>query len=167
MGKTDENLMAAFAGESQANRKYLAFAKKADKDGYPQVAKLFRAAAHAETVHAFSHLKVAGGIKSTSENLKQAITGEHYEFTSMYPAFLKDANEEGSKQATRTFDLANQVERIHHELYEKALKAVTNDEDLETTKIFVCEICGFTIEGKIPDTCPICGAKHEFFTEIH
>lgn len=166
MGNTDKNLMAAFAGESQANRKYLAFAEKADNEGYPQVAKLFRAAAHAETIHALSHLKVAGGVKSTLENLNHAIKGEHYEFTTMYPEFIKDSKAEDQKKASRTFDLANKVEKIHHELYTKALEAVTNDEDLKNVKIFVCEVCGFTVEGEAPDICPICGAKHEFFTEI-
>jgi rubrerythrin len=109
MTKSEENLKAAFAGESQANRKYLAFAKKADKEGFPQVAKIFRAAAEAETVHAHNHLRELGGIKSTKENVQGAIEGEHYEFTKMYPEFLEDAKEEGNKGAERSFDLANEV----------------------------------------------------------
>jgi len=166
MGKTEEDLMAAFAGESQANRKYLAFAKKADQDGFSQVARLFRAVAEAETVHAHSHLRVYGGIKSTSENIKAAIEGEHYEFTKMYPDFLEDAKAEEKKAAEITFDFANQVENIHHKLYSKALEAVEGGNDLPETSMFVCEVCGYTVEGEAPDICPICGAKHEKFMEI-
>ncbi|MFX1514051.1 MAG: rubrerythrin family protein [Promethearchaeota archaeon] len=166
MGKTDENLMAAFAGESQANRKYLAFAKKAEKDGFPQVARIFRSAAAAETVHAHAHLRVYGGIKNTLENVKAAITGEHYEFTKMYPEFIEDAKIEGNKAAERTFDYANQVEKVHHELYSKALKAVEEGEDLPIQKMFVCNVCGYTTEGGVPDKCPVCGASHEKFMEI-
>ncbi|MFX0152124.1 MAG: rubrerythrin family protein [Candidatus Hodarchaeota archaeon] len=158
--------MAAFAGESQANRKYLAFAKKADQEGFPQVARLFRAAAEAETVHAHSHLRVYGGIKSTTENIKAAIEGEHYEFTKMYPDFLEDAKAEKKKAAERTFDFANQVEKIHHKLYSKALEAVEGGNDLPQVAMFVCEVCGYTVEGEAPDICPICGAKHEKFMDI-
>jgi len=166
MANTDENLMAAFAGESQANRKYLAFAKKAEKDGFPQIGRVFRAAAAAETVHAHAHLRVYGGIKTTEENVKAAIEGEHYEFTKMYPEFLEIAKKEGKKAAERSFDLANQVEKIHHELYSKALEAVQGGNDLPETKLFVCEVCGYTVEGDIPDICPICGAKHDRFFEV-
>jgi rubrerythrin len=164
MGKTDENLMAAFAGESQANRKYLAFAKQAEKDGFAQVGRLFRSVAHAETVHALSHLRVSGGINKTLENIKAAIEGEHYEFTKMYPDFLEDAKEENMKAAERTFDFANQVEKIHHELYSRALKAVEEGKDLPETTMYVCEVCGMTVEGEVPDKCPICGASHDRFT---
>jgi len=166
MTKTEENLKEAFVGESQANRKYLAFAEQADKDGLPQIAKLFRAAATAETVHAHNHLRVTGGIKSTVENLKTAIGGEHYEFTSMYPQFIEDAKSEGNKQAERTFDLANQVEKIHHELYENALKAAESGRDLEKKEIYVCPVCGYTHEGKLPDKCPVCGAPKDKFKKI-
>jgi rubrerythrin len=166
MGKTEEDLMAAFAGESQANRKYLAFAKKADQDGFSQVARLFRAVAEAETVHAHSHLRVYGGIKSTTENIKAAIEGEHYEFTKMYPDFIEDVKKENQKAAERTFDLARQVEIVHHKLYSKALEAVKGDRDLLETSMLVCEVCGYTVEGGAPDICPICGAKHEKFMEI-
>jgi rubrerythrin len=167
MGKSEKNLMAAFAGESQANRKYLAFAKKADKEGFKQVARLFRAAAAAETIHALSHLRVYGGIKSTSENLKEAIDGEQYEFSSMYPRFLEEAKVENHKSAIKTFDFANQVEKVHHELYESALKAVEAGNDLPETSIFVCDVCGYTVEGVAPKVCPICGAIHEKFQEVH
>ncbi|MFX1538794.1 MAG: rubrerythrin family protein [Promethearchaeota archaeon] len=166
MGKTEENLMAAFAGESQANRKYLAYANKAEKDGFPQVGRLFRAVAHAETVHAHSHLRASGGIKTTIENIKAAIEGEHYEFTKMYPDFMEDAKEENKKAAERTFDFANQVEQIHHKLYIRALKAVEIGEDLPEKSMYVCEVCGYTVEDEIPDTCPICGASHTRFTKI-
>ncbi|MFX0124016.1 MAG: rubrerythrin family protein [Candidatus Hodarchaeota archaeon] len=166
MGKTEENLMAAFAGESQANRKYLAYAKKAEKDGFPQVGRLFRAVAHAETVHAHSHLHVYGGINTTLENIKAAIEGEHYEFTKMYPEFLIDAKEESRKAAERTFDFANQVEKIHHELYSHALEAVEEGKDLPEKSIYVCEVCGYTVEEGIPDKCPICNTSHERFVKI-
>ena len=166
MGKTDENLKAAFAGESQANRKYLAFAKKADEEGHPQIAKLFRAAAAAETIHAHNHLRTMGGIKTTKENLGEAISGEHYEFTKMYPEFLKDAGEEDASQARWSFDIANKVEEIHHALYEKALAAVEKGEDLPAGKIWVCGVCGNTVEGAPPDKCPICGAPREKFVEV-
>ncbi len=166
MGKTDENLMAAFAGESQANRKYLAFAKKAEKEGFPQVARIFRSAAAAETVHAHAHLRVYGGIKSTLENVKAAITGEHYEFTKMYPEFIEDAKAEGNKAAERSFDYANQVEKVHHELYSRVLASLEKGENLPETKMFVCDVCGYTVEGEAPEKCPICGAVHERFQEV-
>lgn len=166
MTKSLENLMAAFAGESQANRKYLAFAKKAEDEGFPQVAKLFRAAAAAETVHAHNHLRVAGGIKSTKENLASAIEGEAHEFKSMYPGFIKDAESEGNKNAVRTFDWANQVEKVHHGLYEKAKKAVDAGNDLNSSDIYVCQTCGYTIEGEAPDKCPVCGAAKKMFNKI-
>jgi rubrerythrin len=166
MGNTDENLMAAFSGESQANRKYLAFAKKADKDGFTQIGRVFRAAAAAETVHAHAHLRVYGGIKTTEENVKAAIEGEDYEFTKMYPEFLDVAKQENKKAAERTFDLANQVEKIHHELYSKALEAVQSGKDLPEIQMFVCDVCGYTVEGEAPEICPICGAKHDKFFEV-
>lgn len=166
MGKTEENLMAAFAGESQANRKYLAYSIKADKDGFPQIGRLFRAVAHAETVHAQNHFRVSGGINTTLDNIKAAIEGEHYEFTKMYPDFLEDAKREGKKAAERTFDFANQVEQIHHDLYSHALKAVENGKDLPQKSIYVCEVCGYTVEDTVPDICPVCGTSHERFTKI-
>lgn len=166
MTKSEENLKAAFAGESQANRKYLAFAQQADKDGFPQVAKLFRAAAEAETIHAHNHLRVLGGIKSTVENLKGAVEGEHYEFTKMYPEFLEHAKAEGDKDAERTFNWANEVEKVHHKLYEAALKTVEAGNDLESKEIHVCPFCGYTHEGDLPDKCPVCGAPKDKFKKI-
>ena len=166
MTKTEENLLVAFAGESQANRKYLAFAKKAETDGYPNIAHLFRAAAAAETVHAHNHLRSLGGIKSTEENLKEAIGGEFYEFTDMYPEFIVDAESEGNSNAKRSFNYANEVEKIHHKLYEKALKSVENGNDLVETEIYICPVCGYTHEGTPPDKCPVCGAAKKAFQKV-
>jgi len=166
MTKTEENLQAAFSGESQANRKYLAFAEKAEKDGFTQIAKVFRAAAAAETVHAHNHLKAMGGIKSTVENVKEAIEGEHYEFTQMYPEFLEDAKKEGNKTAERTFQYANDVEKVHHKLYEKALNAAESGKDLEEEDLYVCSVCGYTHEGSPPEECPVCKAKKRAFSKV-
>ncbi len=163
---TKENLAQAFAGESQANRKYLAFAKKAEQDGMPQVAKLFRAAAEAETVHAHAHLKVMGGIKSTVENLEAAIAGEGEEFKEMYPKFLTQAQEEANKPAEFSFKNALAVEEIHHDLYSKALESVKSGQDLSPTSIYVCSVCGNTVEGEAPQTCPVCGVPASKFSEI-
>ena len=163
---TMDNLQEAFAGESQANRKYLAFARKAEDDGLPQVAKLFRAAAEAETIHAHAHLRVMGGIKGTAENLTEAIEGEGFEFQSMYPRMLAEAQEEGMKPAEFSFKNALAVEEIHHGLYSKALEAVNGGGDLPITSIYVCPVCGNTVEGGAPDTCPICNVSGSKFTEI-
>jgi rubrerythrin len=164
MNKTENNLMEAFAGESQANRKYLAFAKQADKEGHTQAAKLFRAAAEAETVHAHAHLRVLGGIKDTASNLKEAISGEIHEFDSMYPAMIQDAKEEGNKAAERTFTYANSVEKIHAELYQKALDSLDNPPDVKY--YYVCSVCGYTHENDAPETCPVCGANRKAFFRV-
>ena len=163
---TTENLQEAFAGESQANRKYLAFAKKADEDGLSQVAKLFRAAAEAETIHAHAHLRVLGGVKDTSSNLEEAIAGEGHEFMEMYPGFLATAQEEGNKPAEFSFKNALAVEEIHHGLYSKALEAVKGGGDMPATSIYVCPVCGNTVEGGVPDNCPICNVPGSKFIEI-
>ena len=163
---TKENLQEAFAGESQANRKYLAFAKKADADGLTQIAKLFRAAAEAETVHAHAHLRVLGGVKDTKENLKEAIAGEGFEFQEMYPKFLEEAIAEGNKQAEFSIKYALAVEEVHHGLYSKALEAAENGSDLPAAKIFVCPVCGNTVEGSAPESCPVCSVAGSKFTEI-
>jgi rubrerythrin len=163
MSKTDKNLQEAFAGESQANRKYLAFAKKADTEGYKQVAKLFRAAADAETVHALNHLREMDGIKSTKENLTEAIGGETHEFQSMYPKMIADAETEGVKGALRSFNFANEVEKIHAGLYQKAVEQLGNNEDVD---YHVCQICGNTVEGEPPDKCPVCGALKKMFKKV-
>lgn len=166
MGNTSGNLSEAFAGESKANRMYTAFAKKADEEGHKQVAKLFRAAAAAETVHALNHLNAMDEIKGTAENLKKAVHGEHHEFQSMYPAFIKDAEEESAKGAKWTFEVASKVEEIHHRLYSAALEAVENGEEMAETDYYVCQVCGNTVEGEAPDKCPICGASRKKFARI-
>ena len=163
---TKENLAAAFAGESQANRKYLAFAKQAEIDGFPQVAKLFRAAAHAETVHAHAHLRAMGGIHKTAENLQVAIEGEGFEFQNMYPPYLAEAQKEGDRMAEVSFRNALAVEEIHHDLYSQALAAVKGGGDLTARQVYVCEICGNTVYDHAPDKCPVCSVPKERFTLI-
>ena len=163
MSKSEQHLRDAFAGESQANRKYLAFAKKAEKDGYPQVAKLFRAAGAAETVHAHAHLRALGEIGNTADNLKVAVAGETHEFKNMYPEMITDAKEEGNKTAERSFVYANEVEKIHAELYQNALD---NMDSLEDADYYVCSVCGMTVEHEAPDSCPVCGAKASAFFKV-
>ena len=163
MSKSVQDLKEAFAGESQANRKYLAFANQADKDGYPQVARLFRAAAEAETIHAHNHLKVLNAVKTTAENLKEAISGETEEFKEMYPRMLADAQAEGNKDAERTFNYANEVEKIHAQLFQKALDTM---EQKKVKDIYVCPTCGYTVEGEPPDNCPVCNTQKKHFQRI-
>jgi len=163
---TKENLADAFAGESQANRKYLAFAKQAETYGFPQVAKLFRAAAHAETIHAHAHLRAMGGIQKTVENLAAAIEGEGFEFQEMYPPYLEQAQQEGDRMAEVSFRNALAVEEIHHDLYSKALAAVKAGGDLPSRTVYVCEICGNTVYDHAPDKCDVCGVPKERFTLI-
>lgn len=166
MSKTTENLKAAFAGESQANRKYLAFAKKAEQDGLPQIAKLFRAAAHAETVHAHNHLKALEGIKSTAENLQEAIGGENYEVVSMYPPMLAEAEAESDKRAARSFRWALEVEKIHEGLYREAAESLAAGKDLPEGEYYVCPFCGYTHKGPMTEKCPVCGAAPEKFEKV-
>jgi rubrerythrin len=163
---TSDNLKAAFAGESQANRTYLAFATKADRDGFPQVARLFRAAADAETIHAHAHLRAMSGVKGTVENLKVAVEGEAYEFQSMYPEFLAKAQEEAVKPAEISFKNALAVEKVHHSLYSEALEAVQAGKDLDEASIHVCPVCGNTVVGGAPDKCEVCGVPGEKFSEV-
>lgn len=157
MTKSMDDLKAAFAGESQANRKYLAFAKKADDEGLTQIAKLFRAVAAAETVHANNHLRALDGIKSTTENLQEAISGENYEVVTMYPDFLKDATDEAVKRAETTFRWAWEVEKVHEVLYRKTLAALQAQQTLENVDYYVCPVCGNTHEGPLEGKCPVCG----------
>ncbi len=163
MSKTEKNLQEAFAGESQANRKYLAFAKKADDEGFKQAAKLFRAAAEAETIHAHNHLRELKGIKSTKENLEEAFGGETHEFMSMYPGMIEDAKAEGEKGALRSFQYANDVEKIHAGLYRKAMDNLGSNEEVD---YWVCKVCGNTVEGEPPDECPVCKAKKAAFYKV-
>lgn len=167
MSKSMESLAEAFAGESQANRKYLAFAQAADQEGYSQIAKLFRAAAHAETVHAMTHLKTMGGVNKTLENLQEAIAGENYEVTSMYPQFMKYAEEENEKRALSSFRKAYEVEKVHEALYRKAVQDLEEGtSEVEEFDYYVCPICGYTHARTAPDKCPVCGASGEKFEHI-
>jgi len=164
MTKVYDDLMAAFAGESQANRKYLAFAKKADVDGFPQVARLFRAAAAAETVHALTHFRTADEVKTTEENLKAAIEGENYENTIMYPGFLEDAKAEANSKAERSFNWANEAEKVHEALYRDAL--ATLGKPGEEYDYYICPVCGYTHKRNAPDKCPICGTLGSKFEVV-
>jgi rubrerythrin len=166
MATTTENLLAAFAGESQANRKYLAFAAQAEKDGKPNVARLFRAAAEAETIHAHTHFRNLGGVKGTPENLEAAIAGETYEATTMYPAMVKDAEADGNAAVAKSFDLALRAEARHAKLYRETLDAVRLGRDLESAEVFLCTVCG-NLELKQPTTnCEICGATPDKFVRV-
>ncbi|MFH1032602.1 MAG: rubrerythrin family protein [Chloroflexota bacterium] len=166
MGNTQENLQQAFAGESQANRRYLFFAGKADKLGDSQIAKLFRAAAEAETVHARNHFQVLGASKSNKENLETAQAGEHYEFSQMYPGFLEIAKQENNKAAANSFNLANQVEQIHHQLFGNALDNLVSGKASKDVPYYVCQVCGNTVEGEPPEKCPICNSPKSKFKRI-
>ena len=164
--RTEKNLQEAFAGESQANRRYLFFAEKAEKEGHPQVARLFRAAAEAETVHARNHFNAMDGVGSTKDNLRAAVIGEHYEFTRMYPPFIDEAEAEGNKRAQRSFEWANEVEQIHHGLFEQALKAFEAGQELKEEALFICPVCGYTVSGEAPEKCPVCGAPRDRFKRV-
>jgi rubrerythrin len=164
MSKTEEALKEAFAGESQANRKYLAFAAKADQEGYPQAARLFRAAADAETIHAHNHLRALKAIRSTRENIEEAVAGESHEFKSMYPAMIADAKTEGNKEAERSFHFANEVEKVHARLYHELLAGLAKTG--ESYAYYVCPVCGYTAEKAAPEACPVCGAKGKLFRKV-
>ena len=164
MNKTTENLWDAFAGESQANRKYLAFAEKAEKEGFPQAARLFRAAAQAETIHAHNHLRALEAVKSTAENLQTGVDGEHYEANTMYPPFLEEATAANNKAAMRTFRYALEVEKGHEVLYKEMLQNLGKGE--ETYPYYVCPTCGYTHAGFAPDVCPVCGGRGDRFIRI-
>jgi rubrerythrin len=167
MSKSSDGLKSAFAGESQANRKYTAFAEAAEKEGLVQIARLFRAAAHAEAVHAATHLKTFGGVGSTLENLHAAIDGENYEVMNMYPEFMKFAEEENDKRAFSSFRKAYEVEKVHEVLYREALeKLEAGHTDSEEFDYYVCPVCGFTHARNAPDKCPVCGAPGEKFEQI-
>ncbi len=161
-----DNLKEAFAGESQANRRYLAFAKMADAEGKPGIARLFRAAAAAETVHAHAHLRVLGEVRSTAENLKAAVEGESYEFKEMYPDFAKEAKAEGNKAALTSFQNAMAVERVHARLYDDAAQILAKGEDMPDEVIHVCGVCGNTVVGDAPDVCPVCGSSKDKFMPV-
>jgi rubrerythrin len=166
MSNTQDNLKAALAGESQASRKYQYFAEKAEKEDQPQVARLFRAASEAETVHARNHLNALNGIGTTKENLQSAIQGEHYEFTRMYPLFIDQAVQEKSSQAVKSFRMANEVEKAHHDLYQQALAAMEAGGRLTEGPYYVCPVCGNTVFGQAPEVCPICAAPGSSWKRI-
>jgi rubrerythrin len=165
MASTDSNLKHAFAGESQANQKYRAFAKKAEKEGFTNIAKLFRTTAEAERIHAEGHLKALDMIASTAENLQAAINGETEEFTSMYPPMVELAEAEGHKAKTM-FKFAVEAEEIHAQIYTKALEAVKNGVDLDESEFYLCPVCGYIELGAAPETCPVCHAKQKVFVQI-
>ncbi|MBD3227920.1 MAG: rubrerythrin family protein [Candidatus Lokiarchaeota archaeon] len=162
----DEDLKNAFSGESQANRKYLAWAKKAKKDGFPNIALMFKVIAEAETVHAHNHLRTLGMIKSTVENLKMSRNGEHYEIKQMYPEMLEHAKEGGNNSAKRTFHYALEAEKVHEKMYQEAIEAAKQGKDIAKKSYWVCEVCGYTGEGEPPDNCPICKAKKNMLKVI-
>lgn len=165
MARTEDNLKEAFAGESQANRKYLAFAKKAERDGLPNIARLFRTAAEAETIHAHGHLEAMGGIGSTAENLQAAMGGETYESTQMYPPMLKQAVADNHK-AKRMFGYAVKAEAVHAKLYKMALEAAQQGKDLTETAFYLCPVCGYIELGTPPESCPVCGEPGEEFIQV-
>jgi rubrerythrin len=167
MAKTGDNLKEAFTGESKASTTYLAFARKAEQEGQPQVSKLFRAAALAETLHARNHLDVMEGIKSTQENLQAAISGENMEHVKMYPEFIEQANKEQKPKAARTFDFARKVEIMHEGLYKAAFDAIKGGGKLKATDYYVCQVCGATMEDSAPDRCPVCGAPKAQFVKVN
>jgi rubrerythrin len=164
--KTLENLHEAFAGESQANRKYLAFGERAEADGFPGIARLFRAVAAAETVHALAHLRAMGGIKDTAENLKAAMAGEREEFTEMYPPMVEAAKAEGHRRAEISMRYAMEVEKVHFDLFTEALAAIEAGRDIGEIVVRVCPICGHTIIGDAPDKCPVCATRGENYDVV-
>ena len=166
MSNTQKNLEEAFAGESQASRRYLYFAEKADSEGLPQIARLFRAASESETVHARNHLKAMGGIGSSQDNLKASAEGESYEFNQMYPGFIEQARAENNQKAEISFDYANKVEKIHHGLYNKALELLEAGKEAKAEPYFVCPVCGYTVAGEAPEKCPVCGTPGSKFKRV-
>ena len=167
MSKTEENLQEAFAGESQANRRYTFFAEKAEKEGQPQIAKLFRAAAEAETVHARNHFNAVDGVGTTKENLTAGVIGEHREFTAMYPPFIEQARTDQYKRGEITFDYANQVEEIHYNMFQEAVKELDSEQAMKDEPYFVCQVCGNTVLGAAPERCPVCKAPASSFKRVN
>lgn len=164
--KTEKNLMAAFAGESQAHMKYKAFADKAEQEGLSNIARLFRANSFAEQIHATNHLRTLSGINATAENLEGAIEGESYEVAEMYPEFITVGEEEEEKAALFSFNAALEAEKVHNELYKRAKEAADQGQDADFPPIQVCTVCGFTVEGEAPDNCPVCNAPKDKFREF-
>jgi rubrerythrin len=165
MGTTPDHLAEAFAGESQANQKYRSFAEQAEKDGFPNVARLFRTTAEAERLHAAGHLRAMSGVGATAANLQAAIEGETHEYTTMYPPMLAQA-EADSHPAKRMFGYAVKAEAVHAELYQQALAAVQAGKDLDASAIYLCPICGHIEFGKAPDSCPICSTRGDRYVQV-
>jgi rubrerythrin len=163
---TEQNLLAAFAGESQANRRYTAFGRKAEADGWAQVARLFRGIAEAETVHALNEFGVADGVKSTPENLQTAMAGEYYEYTEMYPNFTAEAKQDGNLKAEVTFRRTRTVEELHYNLYKGAFESVSSGKDLPAASVYICPVCGHTVVGGLPDKCPVCDTRKDRYFEV-
>jgi rubrerythrin len=165
MASTQDNLNEAFAGESQANQKYRSFAEKAEQEGYPNIARLFRTTAEAERIHAAGHLRALAGVGSTADNLQAAINGETYEFTEMYPPMLEQA-ETDNHQAKFMFNFAVKAEAVHAKLYNAALEALRQGKDLGESKFYLCPVCGHIEIGTPPEACPICSTKGERFVQV-
>ena len=163
---TTDNLTNAYAGESQAHMKYQIFSEAADKEGLPNIARLFKAVSYAEMVHARNHLKELGRIKSTAENLQAAIDGENYEVEEMYPAFMEVGKLQAARGAVKSFNYAYQAEQIHARMYEKARQAAEAGNDIDLGKVFICPVCGYTHEGVPPDFCPVCGVSKDKFASF-
>ncbi len=163
---TEKNIQEAFGGECKANQRYLMYAEKADKEGYQQIAKLFRAVAEAELVHARNHLNVIDAIGTTKDNVLAASMGEHQEFYEMYPIFIQSAQKEGNDRAEESFTWANKVEKIHYGYFEKAYEELKDGKKPANETYYVCQRCGNTVKGKAPDKCPICGAPAKAFKKI-
>jgi rubrerythrin len=163
---TEENVKGAFAGESQAHMKYMAFAAAAEKEKLANIARLFRAASYSEQIHATNHLRTLSGIKKTVENLQEAMNGENFEVIEMYPAYVKVGEDQGEKMAVTYFNYALAAEKVHAGLYKKAKESVDKGKDLEFFPVQVCGVCGFTLEGEAPDKCPVCGAPREKFVKF-
>jgi rubrerythrin len=164
--QTHKNLKEAFAGESQANRRYLAYAKKADEEGFANIARLFRVIAESETIHAHNHLHALGAVKATAENVREALKGESDEYTGMYPMFMNQAERDADSGALNSFFWASEAERTHADFFEKAVNALKKGKDLELGNLHICKICGYTVEGEPPEKCPTCGKGKEEFVPV-
>lgn len=163
---TEQSLQSAFAGESQAHMRYLIFAQKAKEENKPNVARLFEAIAYAEFVHAKNHLNVLGGIRKTQDNLDVAIGGETFEVEEMYPVYYETAKLQGEKEAQKSTHYAQEAEKIHAQMYTKAKEAVLKGQDISLGKVYICPVCGYTVEDDVPEYCPVCGAKKEIFKQF-
>ncbi len=164
---TEEFLNSAFAGESMAHMKYLIFAEIAEKEGFPNIARLFRAIAFAEFVHAKNHLNALGKVKDTANNLETAYQGESFEIEEMYPAYKAVAELQEERQAIRSMNYALEAEKIHKAMYSEAKEsAEKKKEDIKIGDIYICPVCGYTVEGEAPDRCPVCNVPKDKFVKF-